>query len=149
MLSMNESMQDPLLPPDVALLEESLVREAAEMPLLSAGFRSRALGAAIEARRQRSFGRRTACVGGLLVVVLGLAAWRVPLAIVGGDLLEFSTTAAADARTEPVGPGLDVSLRYGRGRGQLLMFVEGDDWKMVDAEVLSRQEGSRRIGAAD
>jgi hypothetical protein len=130
------------------LPEERLLAAASESPVLSAGFRSRALAAALEARRRRSFARRAVGVWGMLVVGLGLSTWRGPLTLLGDDLRELSTVAAAgEASYESAAPALTVSRRY--GRGEFLLSAGSDDWKLVEAELMSRQVGLRCLPAAE
>ncbi|MGQ0635714.1 MAG: hypothetical protein ACT4QC_13950 [Planctomycetaceae bacterium] len=136
-------MQSPLLLP-----EERLLAAAALSPVLSPGFRSRALAAAIEARRRRSFARRTIWVWGMLIVGLSLSTWRGPLALVGEDLRGLSAAVdAAEMSYGSVAPALNVSRRY--GRGEFLLSAGSDDWKLVEAELVSRQVGLRCLSTSE
>lgn len=135
-------MNDRLLLP-----EEELLLAAADAPVLSPGFRSRALAEAVEARARRSFGRRLLQVCAALLLLTGLAAWRIPLLAAGSDLLQPSTVAADESAYPSDRPALNVSRRY--GRGELLLSTGGNDWQLVEAEMISRREGLRCLTLAE
>lgn len=125
--------------------EEQMVLMAAEMPVLSAGLRERVLRAAVTVDRRRAHGRRALLVAGALVACLGLVAWQPPLSAVSHEWIGLGASqAVADesAYDESI-PLLPVPGRY--GRGELLISAGGDDWRLVEAEEESRQEGYRRL----
>jgi hypothetical protein len=127
------------------LAEEELILASAEMPLLSPGFRARALALALETERRRARGRRAVLTAWLVFACLGCAAWRGPLSLLGDELANFGVAraSAAEASYDPRPPLLPVSRRY--GRGELILSASNDDWNFVEAEILSRAEGSRRL----
>lgn len=123
--------------------EIELLKEAAEMPVLSAGFRERVLALSREQRRRRTSGRRMLWAAGLLIASLAIATWHSPLLFVGSQLAGLGNSAAAGESARQPAQTLNVSRRY--GRGELLISAGGDDWRLVEAEMQSRQEGSRHI----
>ena len=125
-------------------VEEQLLL-AAEMPVLSGGLRARVLTAAVETRRRRTYGRSTLRATGLLMACLGAMAWHRPLALVHETFADAVALTSEDAYAVPA-PLLNVSRRY--GRGELLLAAAGDEWRMVEAEMQSRREGSRHIRAS-
>lgn len=127
----------PLLP------EEELLLAAAEMPVLSPGFRTRTLNAAIEAQTRLSYGRRALWAAGLLFAVLGLMAWSGPLSSVRDDVAGAGASAnrVIQVIEDPKEQCNGVSERY----GELLVSTSGDDWRLAEAEMQSRREASRRI----
>ncbi|MFN0055120.1 MAG: hypothetical protein ACKV0T_23345 [Planctomycetales bacterium] len=128
--------------------EAELIRLAADMPLLSSGLRERVLGAAFEAQRRRAQGRRMLWGATLMIAGLGLAAWNRSLWGLGEFVagIGVSSATAAEPYATEGPPLLPVSQRY--GRGERLLSAGGDDWQMVEAEMHSRDEGSRRIGVS-
>jgi hypothetical protein len=137
--------------PERLLAEEQLVLAAAELPTPSAELRTRVLTAAFARRERRVLAGHVATAGGLLIAFLGLTAWLGPRTVArddpvetGDDALETRLAAQPD---EPILPLLDVSLRH--GRGESLFSAEGDDWRLIEAELESRREGFRQIGISD
>lgn len=129
----------PLLP------EEELLLASAELPDLSAGFRTRTLNAAIEAQSRLAYGRRAIWAAGLLFAVLGLLAWRGPLSVVRDEVADAGASANHVIRVleDPRERCTNVSKRY--GTGEQLLSAAGDEWRLVEAEEQSRREGARRI----
>ncbi len=125
--------------------EELLLMDAAEMPVLSPGFRTRVLNAAIESQCRQSYGRRALWAAGVLVAALGLVAWHGPFSTTRDDMVNAgrSATRVIDVLEEPRTECPGFSQRY--GTGELLLSAAGDDWRLVEAEIQSRREGSRRI----
>lgn len=122
------------------LPEEEWLMAGSDLPTLSAGFRSRVLSTARQSRWRRDRCRRALWAAGLLFAGMGLTAWHGPLASAG---FGFVSEAAANDYNADAAPLLNVSTRY--GRGELLVSAGSDDWRLVEAELESRQEGSRRI----
>lgn len=124
---------------------EEQILLVAEMPVFSSGLRARVLTAAVETRRRRTYARRTLRAAGLVAACLGAAAWHRPLALVHETFAGAVALTSEDSYATRA-PLLNVSRRY--GRGELLLAAAGDEWRMVEAEMQSRREGSRHIRAA-
>lgn len=130
----------PLLP------EEELLLAAADMPVLSPGFRTRVLDAAIETQYRQSYARRALWAAGLLIAVLGLMAWRGPLSNVHDEVADAGASAKGVIRGLEGQPRVrcpGLSQRY--GKGELLLSASGDDWRLVEAEEQSRRVSLRHV----
>ena len=125
--------------------EEILLLEAADLPALSPGLRARVLSAAIESQARQAYGRRALWAAGLLFAVLGLIAWRSPVATVHEEVahqaLPMAPLVPVVEDRQPPCPA--VSGRY--GKGELLASAGGNDWGLVEAEMESRREGLRHV----
>lgn len=143
----------PLLPDEELLLPEELLlrseldllRGAAEVPVLSSGFRTRVLNAAIETQARQSYGRRALWAAGLLFASLGLMAWHGPLSMVRDDVADAGESArrVMDVLEKPRARCAGVSKRY--GEGEALQLAAGDDWRLAEAEIQSRREVLRHV----
>jgi hypothetical protein len=130
--------------PERLLAEEQLVLAAAELPIPSAELRTRVLTSAFARRERRLLAGHVATAGGLFIAFLGLTAWLGPRTVARDVPIE---TRVAVEPEDPILPLLNVSLRY--GRGELLFSAEGDDWRLIEAELESRREGFRHTGISD
>jgi hypothetical protein len=130
--------------------DESLTQEAeflkvvAPLPVLSNGLRSRVLAAALEARERRSQGRRVVSSALSVFALLGWIAWKGPFSAARTALAATSTfnpdgTAAEDA-TEGSPAASSTYCRR-----DMLNAAMGDDWRMVEAELQSREDFTRRV----
>jgi len=130
--------------------DESLTQEAeflkavAPLPVLSNGLRSRVLAAALEARERRSQGRRVVSSALSVFALLGWIAWKGP----------FSGSRTALAAASPLNSDGSAGDDSGDGspaasstycRRDMLTSAMGDDWRMVEAELQSREDFTRRV----
>ena len=127
--------------------EERLIRSAVSLPVLSDGLRTRMLAAALEAHRRRSQARQIVCSGVVLVAVLGWTAWSGSLSTFG---LQMATSDVA-GRTDAVDGGDDLESAFDAPHvsgAAMLVSTAGDDWRLVEAQLQTREEFTRRIQMA-
>jgi len=135
------------------MFDEGLTQEAeflkvvAPLPVLSNGLRSRVLAAALEARERRSQGRRVISSALSVFALLGWIAWKGPFsgsrtALAATSNLNPDGTAAEDADGSGSGSGAASSTYC---RREMLNSAMGDDWRMVEAELQSREDFTRRV----
>ena len=125
--------------------EEELVLNAAALPVLSSGLRSRVLAAAAEARARRAQGRRVLAGAALVFALMSWLAWTGPF-LPSASQLALADSAGPD---RPAG-GSKISTAAPPpapiwSRRQRFIAAMGDDWRMVEAEFQSREDFTRRI----
>jgi len=123
--------------------EAEFLKVVAPLPVLSNGLRSRVLAAALEARERRSQGRRVISSALSVFALLVWIAWKGPFsgartALAATSPLNPDGTAAEDADGTPA-----ASSTY--CRSEMLTSAMGDDWRMVEAELQSREDFTRRV----
>ena len=131
--------------------EELLLVSAAALPVLSTGLRSRVLTATHDARTRRAQGRRVLWAAGVLFVGLGLASWLRPprpsefAAFLTDEMVQ--QTATEYSILTPSGSAYPTAAAPAKklGRAALLMLAAGDDWRLVEVELQSRQNFTRRF----
>jgi hypothetical protein len=100
------------------------------------------LAAALEARERRSQGRRVISSALSVFALLGWIAWKGPFSSSRTALAATSNlndgTAAEDADGSPA-----ASSTY--CRREMLSSAMSDDWRMVEAELQSREDFTRRV----
>ncbi len=141
--------------------EEDLAR-LAELPTLSPELRVRMLAAVTEARQRRSQGRRVLASLLVLSAAMVWGAWTGPLSIMSNPSAMTSVapvslrgTTAQDSSGSAFSIVHGVSIVHGAftdssstttySRSDRLVSAMGDDWLMVDAELKSREEFTRRV----
>jgi len=120
--------------------EEELLTNVAPLPVLSATLRSSVLAAAGAARARRVRARRVLASGLVMFSVLGLFAWSDRLPFVA-DSLAATEPGLLDATSVNSSTAF-ASVAY--CRRDMLISAMGDDWRMVEAELKSREEFTRR-----
>ena len=135
--------------------DAEFLKQAAPLPVLSPGLRSRVLAAALEAQDRRSQGRRVlASALGMFVMLVGVA-WMRPfsngssanLTSANGSFSSSGMQASAESSGGLNGQVVNEgqasaapSVLSSLNRGQGLMSIMGDDWQDVQDQLQSRQE---------
>lgn len=120
--------------------EDDLLMMPAPMPVLSQDLRSRVLAAALEARENRSRGRRALSSSLVFFVLAGWAAWSAP-----SVMIARRTPAPAVGGSSGAGAIAAAAVTPFYSRSATFIAAMGDDWGMVEAEFRLREKFTRRL----